>query len=69
MIRSYDFQLNTTQSVIVGTDRDEVLDKIQRRFENQYNLYGKLKKEDIKAVDYDTLQAWKRLQRHVITES
>jgi len=32
-MRSYDFQLNTTQSVIVGTDRDEVLDKIQRRFE------------------------------------
>ena len=54
MIRSYDFQLNTTQSVIVGTDRDEVLDKIQRRFENQYNLYGKLMREDIKALDYET---------------
>jgi hypothetical protein len=23
----YDFQLNTTESVIVGTDRDEVLEK------------------------------------------
>ena len=67
MIRSYDFQLNTTQSVIVGTDRDEVLDKIQRGLEYQYHLYGKLKKEDIKAIDYETLQAWKRLQKHVIT--
>jgi len=38
----YDFQLNTTQSVIVGTDRDEVLARIQRRFERQYDLYGKL---------------------------
>src|SRR6476619_6300365 len=62
----YDFQLNTTESVIVGTDREEVLEKIQRGFENQYNLYCKLKEEDIKALDYQTLQAWKRLQSHVI---
>jgi hypothetical protein len=51
----YYFQLNTTQSVIVGRDRDEVLNRIQRGFENQYNLYGKLKQEDIKAIDYETL--------------
>lgn len=29
------FQLNTTEAVIVGRDRGEVLDKIQRGFENQ----------------------------------
>ena len=52
----YDFQLNTTQSVIVGTDREEVLDRIQRGFENQFNLYGKLKKEDIQDLDYETMQ-------------
>jgi len=62
----YDFQLNTTESVIVGRNRKEVLDKIQRGFENQYNLYGKLKEEDIHAMDYETMQAWKRIQRHVI---
>jgi hypothetical protein len=65
----YDFQLNTTESVIVGTDRDEVLEKVQRGFESQYNLYGKLKKEDIKALDYETMQAWKRLQRHIISDT
>ena len=57
----YDFQLNTTESVIVGRDRKEVLDRIQRGFENQYYLYGKLKKENIKTLDYETMQAWKRL--------
>ena len=62
----YDLQLNTTQSVIVGRDRDEVLDRIQRGFEHQFNRYGKLKKEDIKSLDYETLQAWKRMQRHII---
>ena len=62
----YDFQLNTTESVIVGRDREEDLERIQRGFENQYYLYGKLKKEDIKAIDYETMQAWKRLQRFVI---
>ena len=66
-MKSYDFQLNTTESVIVGRDREEVLDRIQRGFEYQYQIYGKLKKEDIKDIDYETLQAWKRLQKHVIT--
>jgi hypothetical protein len=65
----YDFQLNNTESVIVGTDREEVLDRIQRGFERQFKQYGKLKREDIKSLDYETLQAWKRMQRHVISES
>jgi len=64
----YDFQLNTTESVIVGRDREEVLERIQRGFEYQFHLYGKLKREDIKAIDYETLQAWKRLQRHIIVD-
>ena len=62
----YDFQLNNSESVIVGTDREEVLEKIQRGFESQYNLSGRLRKEGIKALDYETLQAWKRLQRHIL---
>src|SRR3954447_4599515 len=65
----YDFQLNTTQSVIVGRDREESLARIQRGFENQYNLYGKLKRENIQTLDYETRQAWKRLQSHVIPKS
>lgn len=31
----YDFQLNTTKSVIVVRDRDKVLEKAQSGFENQ----------------------------------
>ena len=31
----YDFQINTTESVIVGTAREEVLERIQRGFENK----------------------------------
>jgi hypothetical protein len=47
-----DFQINTTEAVIVGADRDEVYEKLQRGFENQYNMYDKLKKEDIDSLDY-----------------
>jgi hypothetical protein len=65
----YDFQLNNTESVIVGTDREEVLARIQRGFERQYNQYGKLKKDEIKALDYETLQAWNRIQRHIISDT
>ena len=50
----YDFQLNNNESVIVNTDREEVLDRIQKGL-NQYSLYGKLKRQDIKALDYETL--------------
>jgi hypothetical protein len=31
----YDFQLNTTESVIVGRDRDEVVDRVQRGLKSQ----------------------------------
>lgn len=32
----YDLQINYTESVIVGTDREEVLERIQKGFERQY---------------------------------
>jgi hypothetical protein len=62
----YDFQLNNTESIIVGTDRKEVLARIQRGFEYPYNAYGRIKKEDVGALDYNTMQALKRLQKHII---
>ena len=43
----YDFQINNSESVIVGTDREEVLARVQRGFEYQYNAYGKVKEENI----------------------
>jgi hypothetical protein len=50
----------------VGTDR-EVLARIQRGFEYQYVVaHGRIKKEDVGILDYNTLQAWKRLQKHII---
>jgi len=45
------------------------LARIQRGFERQYDLYGNLKRENIKAIDCETMQAWKRLQSHVISKS
>ena len=54
---------------MMGRDRDEVLARIQRGFENQYNAYVKLKRENIQISDYETLQACKRMQGHVIYES
>ena len=65
----HDFQSNNTESVIVGTERDEVLQRIQRGFEYQFEMYGKLKDLDIdSATDYQTLQAWKRIQKLIIAK-
>ncbi len=60
----YDFQLNNSESIIVGTDREEVISRIQRGFEYQYNAYCRIKKE-YGTFDYNTMQAWKRLQKHI----
>jgi hypothetical protein len=52
----YDFQLNNTEFVIVGTNRNEILERIQRGFEYQFKQYGRLKREDIKSLEYEKLQ-------------
>lgn len=57
--------MNNSESVIVGTDREEVLARIQRGFEYHFKQYSKLKKEGIKAIDYETLQIWKKLKRRI----
>ncbi|HYO06290.1 MAG TPA: hypothetical protein VER14_04840 [Phototrophicaceae bacterium] len=63
----HDFQPNNTESVIVGTDRKEVLARIQRGFEYQFRAYGKAKNgEHNPDMDYNAKQAWKRLQRLII---
>jgi hypothetical protein len=59
----HDFQSNNTESVIVGTERDEVLQRIQRGFEYQFEMYGKLKDLDIDpATDYQPCRHGKELR-------
>jgi len=60
-----DFGINTTESVIVGTDRREVLNRIQLAFALEFEHYGKLKESDIRPMDYKTKQAWSRIRKHI----
>ncbi len=60
-----DFGINTTESVIVGTDRQEVLNRIQTAFAREFERYGKLKESDIRPMDYKTKQAWSRIRKHI----
>ena len=60
-----DFGINTTESVIVGTDRLEVLNRIQTAFAREFEHYGKLKESDIRPMDYKTKQAWSRIRKHI----
>src|SRR5690242_10418393 len=57
-----DFGINTTESVIVGTDRIEVLNRLQKSFAREFERYGKLKESEINPMDYKTQQAWTRLE-------
>ena len=60
-----DHAINTTESVIVGTDRHEVLNRIQTVFVREFERYGKLKESDIRPMDYKTKQAWSRIRKHI----
>ena len=60
-----DFALDNTESVIVGTDRQNVLNRIQLAFTREFQRYGKLKELDIRHTDYTTKQAWSRIRKHI----
>src|SRR6476619_5880370 len=60
-----DFGINTSESVIVGTDRNEVLNRLQTAFAREFERYGKLKESDIRPMDYKTKQAWTRIRKHI----
>jgi hypothetical protein len=60
-----DDALNNTEAIIVGTEREEVLDRIQTTFAREFKRYGKLKESDIRPTDYTTRQAWSRIRKHI----
>lgn len=60
-----DFALNNTESVIVGTDRSEVLNRLQTAFAREFERYGKLRESDIQPMDYETKQAWTNIRNHI----
>jgi hypothetical protein len=60
-----DLGINTTELVIVGTDRQEVLNRMQTAFAREFEHYEKLKESDIRPMDYKTKQAWTRIRKHV----
>ena len=60
-----DFGINTTESIIVGTDRQEVLNRLQTAFRREFERYGKLRESDIRPIDYETKQAWTRIRKHI----
>jgi hypothetical protein len=61
----YDNAINNTEAIIVGTDRKEVLNRLQTTFAREFQSYGKLKEWDISYTDYDTKQAWTRIRKHI----
>ena len=64
-----DFGINTTESMIVGTDRQEVLNRIQSAFAREFVQIGKLKESDIQPTDHKTKQAWSRIRKHIKDKS
>jgi hypothetical protein len=60
-----DDAINNTESIIVGTDRKEVLNRIQTTFAREFERYGKLKESDIRPTDYATKQVWTRIRKHI----
>jgi hypothetical protein len=61
----HDDAINNTESITVGTNREEVLNRIQTTFAREFQRYGKLKESDIRPTDYATRQAWSRIKKHI----
>jgi hypothetical protein len=60
-----DNAINNTEPIIVGTDREEVLNRIQTTFAREFERHGKLKESDIRPTDYSTRQTWTRIRKHI----
>jgi hypothetical protein len=60
-----DFGINSTESVVVGTDRSELLKRLQTAFAREFERYGKLTVSYIRPMDYKTKQAWTRIRKHI----
>lgn len=65
----HDDAINNTEAIVVGTDRKEVLGRIQTIFAREFQRYGKLKESDIRPTDHATRQAWSRIRKHIIKDS
>ncbi len=50
--------------MIVGTDRQEVLNRIQSAFAQEFEHYGKLKESDIRPGIMKQKQTWNRIRKH-----
>ena len=60
-----DGAINNTECVVVGTDRMEVLNRLQTVFAREFERHGKLKEADIRPMNYTARQAWTRIRKHI----
>ena len=60
-----DFGINTTETMIVGTDRKEVLDYLQKHFVREFRRFDTLKESDSLLRKYEVKQAWTRIRKHI----
>jgi hypothetical protein len=60
-----DFGISTIETIIVGTDRKEVLDNLQKHFAIEFRRFDKLKESDSLLRKYEVKQAWTRIRKHI----
>jgi hypothetical protein len=60
-----DFGINTTETIIVGTDRKELLNWMQEHFARDFRRFGIFKESDSLLRKYDIKQAWARMRKHI----
>lgn len=61
----HDDAINNTEAIIIGTDRKEVLNRLQTVFAREFERYGKLKESDISYMNYEAKQSWRRIRKHI----
>ena len=60
-----DFGINITETIIVGTDRKELLNWMQEHFAREFRRFGTLKETDGLLRSYEVKQARTRIRKHI----
>lgn len=66
-IYNYD-TINSNGSITVGTDRKEVLNRMQTGFAREFDRYVELKESYIHSGNYEITQSWKRIRNKEIAD-
>jgi hypothetical protein len=61
----YDFGIDTTETMIVGSDRNEMVDYLQKHLARDFRRFDTLIETDGLLSKFEVKQAWPRIRKNI----